>query len=66
MLKALAEPSVDAANADWAQVQDLLATDLPAVPIVNSTPPGGMSAKVNGFVGSGNGIEYFNSVWLSK
>ncbi len=40
MPKALQEPTVDAANADWGQVQDLLAADLPIVPIVNSTPPG--------------------------
>jgi peptide/nickel transport system substrate-binding protein len=66
MLKALAEPTVDAANADWAQVQDALATDLPMVPIVNSTPPGALTAKVHGFVGASNGIEYFNTVWLSK
>jgi peptide/nickel transport system substrate-binding protein len=66
MLKALAEPSVDAANADWGQVQDALATDLPAVPIVNSTPPGAYTSKVHGFVGSGNGIEFFNTVTLSK
>jgi peptide/nickel transport system substrate-binding protein len=66
MLKALAEPSVDAANADWGQVQDALATDLPAVPIVNSTPPGAYTSKVHGFVGSGNGIEFFNTVSLSK
>ncbi len=66
MLKALGEPTVDAANADWGQVQDLLAADMPAVPIVNSTPPGAYSAKVHGFVGSGNGIEYFNTVTLSQ
>jgi peptide/nickel transport system substrate-binding protein len=66
MLKALAEPTVDAANADWGQVQDLLATDLPVVPIVNSTPPGALTSKVHGFVGASNGIEYFNTVWLSK
>ena len=64
MLKALQEPTVDAANADWGQVQDLLTQDLPMVPIVNSTPPGAYSSKVHGFVGSGNGIEYFNSVWI--
>jgi peptide/nickel transport system substrate-binding protein len=66
MLKALGEPTADAANADWGQVQDLLAQDLPAVPIVNSTPPGVYTSKVHGFVGASNGIEYFNSVWLSK
>jgi peptide/nickel transport system substrate-binding protein len=66
MLKALGEPTAEAANADWGQVQDLLAQDLPAVPIVNSTPPGVYTSKVHGFVGASNGIEYFNSVWLSK
>jgi peptide/nickel transport system substrate-binding protein len=66
MLKALQEPTVDAANADWGQVQDALLTDLPAVPIVNSTPPGALTSKVHGFVGDSNGIEFFNTVWLSK
>ncbi|HEX9044249.1 MAG TPA: ABC transporter substrate-binding protein [Candidatus Limnocylindrales bacterium] len=64
MTKALTEASVDAANADWGQVQDLLTQDLPAVPVVNSTPPGAYTTKVHGFVGASNGIEYFNSVWL--
>ena len=66
MQKALGEPTADAANPDWATVQDLLAQDLPVVPIVNSTPPGVFTAKVHGFVGDSNGIEYFNTVWLSK
>lgn len=66
MLKALAETTQDAANADWGQVQDLLAQDLPMVPIVNSTPPGAYTTKVHGFVPAGNGIEYFNTVWLSQ
>jgi peptide/nickel transport system substrate-binding protein len=66
MLKALQESTVAAANADWGQVQDDLLADMPAVPIVNSRPPGAYSAKVHGFVGSGNGTEYYNSVWLSQ
>ncbi len=66
MLKALAEPTEAAANADWGTVQDLLAQDLPVVPIVNSTPPGAYTSKVKGFVGAGNAIEYFNSVYLSQ
>jgi peptide/nickel transport system substrate-binding protein len=66
MLKALGEPTADAATADWATVQDLLAQDLPVVPIVNSTPPGAYTSKVHGFVGASNGIEYFNTVTLSK
>jgi peptide/nickel transport system substrate-binding protein len=64
MTQALAATSVDAANALWGQVQDLLATDLPMVPIVNSQPPGALGAKVHGYVGASNGIEYLNSVWL--
>jgi peptide/nickel transport system substrate-binding protein len=64
MTKALQDPTSDAANADWGQVQDLLAQDLPMVPIVNSQPPGAMTSKVHGFVGASNGIEYFNTVWL--
>jgi hypothetical protein len=36
------------------------------VPIVNSTPPGAFTSKVKGFVGSGNAIEYFNTVTLTK
>ncbi len=66
MLKALSETTTDAANADWGQVQDLLAQDLPVVPIVNSTPPGAYTSKVHGFVGASNGIEYFNTVTLTK
>jgi peptide/nickel transport system substrate-binding protein len=66
MLKALQEPTVDAAKSDWGQVQDLLAADMPTVPIVNSTPPGAFTSKVKGFVGAGNAIEYFNTVTLTK
>jgi peptide/nickel transport system substrate-binding protein len=66
MLKALGEPTVDAANADWATVQDLLAQDLPVVPLVNSQPPGALTSKVHGYVGASNGTEYLNSVWLSQ
>ncbi len=64
MLAALQAPSVDAANQSWGQVQDLLAADLPTVPIVDSTPPGAYTSKVHGFVGAGNAIEYFNTVWI--
>ncbi len=64
MLAALQAPSADAANAEWGKVQDLLAQDLPMAPLVNSTPPGAFTAKVHGFVGAGNGIEYFNTVYI--
>jgi peptide/nickel transport system substrate-binding protein len=66
MLQALQATTPDAANALWGQVQDLLAQDLPVVPIVNSQPPGAYRSNVHGYVGASNGIEYLNTVWLSK
>jgi ABC-type transport system substrate-binding protein len=62
--QALQAPTVDAANALWGQAQDLIAADLPTIPIVNSTPPGAYTSKIHGFVGAGNAIEYFNTVWI--
>jgi peptide/nickel transport system substrate-binding protein len=50
----------------WEKAQDLLAADMPTVPLVNSTPPGAMASYVQGFVGAGNLTELFNSVWLNK
>ncbi len=64
--QALQAPTQDAANALWGQAQDLIAPDMPTVPIVNSTPPGAYSSKVHGFVGAGTAIEYFNTVTISK
>ena len=65
MQQALQAPTLDAANPLWGQVQDLLAADMPTIPIVNSTPPGAYGSRVHGFVGAGNAIEYFNTVWVS-
>lgn len=62
--KALQAPTADAANALWGQAQDLIAPDVPMVPIVNSRPPGAYSTKLHGFVGAANETEHFNSVWL--
>jgi peptide/nickel transport system substrate-binding protein len=64
MLKALQAPSVDQANQLWGQVQDMLAADMPTIPIVDSLPPGAYTSKVHGFVGQGGLIEYFNTVWI--
>lgn len=62
--QALQAPTPDAANALWGQAQDLIAADLPMVPIVNSTLAGAYTTKVHGFVGAANTTEHFNSVWL--
>jgi len=62
--QALQASTVDAATALWGQAQDLIAADMPMVPIVNSTPPGAYTSKVHGFVGAANEDEHFNSVWI--
>jgi peptide/nickel transport system substrate-binding protein len=62
--QALQAPTADAANPLWGQAQDLIAADLPMIPIVNSTPPGAYTAKLHGFVGAANETEHFNSVWI--
>jgi peptide/nickel transport system substrate-binding protein len=66
MNQALAATDPAQVNTLWQQAQDLIAADLPTVPLVNSTPPGAMQSYVEGFVGSGNLTEEFNSVWLNK
>lgn len=50
----------------WQKAQDMIAADLPSIPIVNSTPPAVAAAYVQGFVGAGNLDEAFNTVWLNK
>lgn len=54
------------AGAAWSDAQDILAKDLPTIPLVNSQPPAAAKAYVKGFVGSGNLTEFFNTVWLDK
>ncbi len=55
-----------AAQQAWSTAQDILARDLPIIPILNSTPPAAAAAYVQGFVGSGNLEEQFNTTWLNK
>jgi peptide/nickel transport system substrate-binding protein len=63
-----AEQATDPATAQagWTDAQNILAKDLPTVPLVNSKPPAAAKADVMGFVGSGNLTEYFNTVWLNR
>jgi peptide/nickel transport system substrate-binding protein len=65
MIKAMRATSVDAADQLWGVVQDMLAADMPTIPLVNANPPAACSSRMHGFVGAGNLTEYFNSVWLS-
>jgi len=66
MNDALAAPDDATAAALWAKAQQMLAADLPTIPLVNSTPPGVAQAFVKGFVGAGNLTEPLNGVWLDK
>jgi peptide/nickel transport system substrate-binding protein len=63
---ALAATNEGDAKKYWSQAQDILARDLPDVPLVHSKPPAAARADVMGFVGAGNLTEYFNTVWLNR
>jgi len=64
--QAEAQTQESAADPIWAQAQDQIATDLQTLPIVNSKPVAFASSAMQGFVGSGNLTELFNTVWLNK
>jgi len=66
MNDALAATDEASAKTLWEKAQDLIAADLPSIPIVNSTPPAVSQSYVKGFVGAGNLEELLNSVWLDK
>jgi ABC-type transport system substrate-binding protein len=66
MKDAEAATTLDAAKPLWEKAQDMIAADMPTVPLVNSQPVAGAKAYVKGFVGSGNLTEFLNSVWLDK
>jgi peptide/nickel transport system substrate-binding protein len=66
MNDALAATDTTTAQQLWEKAQDLIAADLPSIPIVNSTPPAVEQSYVKGFVGAGNLDELFNTVWLDK
>ena len=66
MNDALAATDEATAKSLWEHAQDLLAADLPTVPLVNSTPPAAASVDVKGFVGNGALTEFFNTVWLDR
>jgi peptide/nickel transport system substrate-binding protein len=59
-------PDEAAAKAAWEQAQDILARDLPDVPLVHSKPPAAAKAYVKGFLGAGNLNEPLWPVWLDK
>jgi len=66
MTAALVDTTAAAANADWQKAQDLIAADMPTVPLLNAKLPAAARRYVVGFVGSGNQVEPLSSVWLNK
>ncbi len=54
------------ATTAWGQAQDILARDLPTVPLVHSKPPAAAVAAVKGFLGAGNLNEPLYGVWLDR
>lgn len=66
MTTALQETDPVQAKADWQKAQDLIAADMPTVPLLSAKTPAGARAYVKGFVGAGNKVEIFHTVWLDK
>ena len=64
--QALAATDPEKAKQLWEGVQRALAADMPTVPLVHASPLGGSRNYVRGFVGAGNLVELYNSVWLDK
>jgi peptide/nickel transport system substrate-binding protein len=63
---ASASPTDESARAAWQAVQDLVAADMPTVPLLDVLPQAGAQGYVVGFVGSGLGLEKLATVWLNK
>jgi peptide/nickel transport system substrate-binding protein len=53
-------------KAAWQKAQDLVAADMPTVPLLNAKLPAAARSYVRGFVGSGNMVEILTSVWLDR
>jgi peptide/nickel transport system substrate-binding protein len=50
----------------WQKAQDLVAADMPTVPLLNAKLPAASRSYVRGLVGSGKMVEVLTSVWLDK
>ena len=61
----MSAPNEAAAKANWEKAQDLLAADMPTVPLVNSAPPAVAQKYVTGFIPSGTVTELLNTVSIA-
>ncbi len=66
MTAALSAADSATARSGWSRAQDLIAADMPTVPLLDAMLPAGAQTYVVGFVGSGGGVENLSSVWLNK
>jgi peptide/nickel transport system substrate-binding protein len=66
MTSALQDVDPAQAKAQWQKAQDLIAADMPTVPLLSSKLPAAAHKYVKGFVGAGNQVEILTSVWLDK
>lgn len=66
MTKAMTDVDAASAKTDWQKAQDLVAADMPTVPLVNAKLPAAAARYVMGFVGAGNQTEIMSTVWLNK
>jgi peptide/nickel transport system substrate-binding protein len=53
-------------KAGWEKAQDLVAADMPTVPLLNARPPAASRDYVMGFVAAGSEVEVLSTVWLDK
>jgi peptide/nickel transport system substrate-binding protein len=66
MLDALKATDEAGQKAGWEKAQDLILTDMPALPLASGKTPGGAQAYVKGLVPSPTLLEFLSSVWLDK
>jgi peptide/nickel transport system substrate-binding protein len=66
MTAALSAADAATAKSGWQKAQDLIAADMPTVPLLDVMRPAGAQSYVVGFVGSGRGTDNLISVWLNK
>ena len=66
MVDALASSDEATQAANWLKAQQLIAADLPTVPIVSGKTPSAGATYVKGFIPSPTLTEFFSGVWLDK
>ncbi len=66
MVDALKATDPAAQEAAWGKALDMVAADMPALPIASAKTPGAMAAYVKGVIPSPTLLEIFQGVWLDK